>query len=63
MSKSKRKPVPVTKTAKGIRLRDEEKSRALVRESEMAGLADFYDAPDHATWDIGEGNGRGSRRA
>lgn len=62
MSKPKRKPASVTKTAKGIRLRDEENSRVLVRESEMAGLADFYDAPERESWDIGPGNARGSRR-
>ena len=60
---TKRKAAAVTKTAKGLRRRDEEQSRLLVRESEMSGLADFYDVSDRELWDIGPGNARGSRRA
>ena len=58
-----RKAKVVTKTAKGLRRQNEEQSRLLVRESEMSGLADFYDVPDRELWDIGPGNRRGSRRA
>ena len=63
MSTTKRKAKAVTKTAKGLRRRDEEQSRLLVRESEMAGLADFYDVSDRELWDVGPGNARGSRRS
>jgi hypothetical protein len=58
----RRQAKTVSRTAKGVRTRAEEQSRVAVRQSEMAGLRDFYEVPDGEVWDLGAGNGRGSRR-
>jgi hypothetical protein len=63
VSSIKRKPYPVTTTAKGLRARDEERSKMAVRTAEMDDLLDFYDAPERETWEVGAGNSRGARRA
>ena len=62
MSKAKRAATTVTKTAKGLKRRDEELTRASVREAEMAGLADLHGITDRPHWDVGSGNARGSKR-
>ena len=63
MGSIKREPRPVTRTAKGLRARDEERSRMAVRQAEMTGLQDFFDAPERENWEVGPGNSRGGRRA
>ena len=62
MSKSKCPATTVTKTAKGLKRREDDVARASVREAEMAGLADLHGITDRPHWDVGSGNARGSKR-